>query len=148
MPSEHRCKHCRREFDTARGLTNHEPQCRRRLPRVYRLALPFARRRIQQLAFDLRTHEGKLFEYVLLRYYVDRLEFWAASLALLGRVYLMFPWDAWTGMNLLGAGVMAFTAADPFFLVLALVTMVSRHELIRDYRRHVVDRVDKIARRE
>jgi hypothetical protein len=143
-----RCKYCRREFETTRGVTNHEPQCSKRLPRIYRIALPFARRRIQQLDFDLRTHEGKVFEYAVLRYYVDNLECWSAFVALLGRVYLMFPWDDWTGVALVGAGAMSFTPADPFFLVLACAAIVSRRELIRDYRRHVVDRLDKIARRE
>lgn len=148
MADDLRCKHCKRDFDSPRGLATHEPQCGKRLPFVYRLARPFARRKIQELAFDLRTHEGKVFEYAVLRFHVDRLELWSAVLALVGRLYLMFPWAEWTGFALVGSGSVEPTAADPFFLILAVVAILSRRDLIRDYKRHVVDRLDKIARRD
>jgi hypothetical protein len=147
MATERQCKHCKREFNDSRGLANHEPQCRKRLPVTYRLARPFARRRIQELAFDLRTHEGKVFEYAVLRFYVDRLELWLAALALVGRLYLMFPWAEWTGLALVGSGSLAATPADVFFFLIAIETIFSRRNLMRDYKRHVVDRLDKIAKR-
>jgi hypothetical protein len=147
MSNELRCTHCKREFDSPRGLGMHEPQCGKRLPFIYRIARPFARRRIQELALDLRTHEGKVFEYAVLRFHVDRLEFWSAVLALMGRLYLMFPWTEWTGLTLLGSGSVEATRADAFFLALAVAAILSRRDLIRDYKRHVVDRLDKIARR-
>lgn len=145
MTDELRCTHCKREFDSPRGLRNHEQQCSKRLPVVYRLARPFARRKIQALNFDLRTHEGKVFEYAVLRFHVDRLEFWLALLALVGRLYLMFPWAEWTGVELVGSGSVEASVSDAFFLVLAAAALLSRRELIGDYKRHVVDRLGKIA---
>jgi hypothetical protein len=147
MTNDLRCKHCKREFDNPRGLGNHEPQCGKRLPLVYRIARPFARRKIQELAFDLRTHEGRVFEYAVLRFYVDRLEFWGAVLVLAGRFYLMFPWAEWTGLALIGSGTAEPVTSDVFLVMLAVAAILSRRDLIRDYKRQVVDRLDKIAKR-
>jgi hypothetical protein len=93
------------------------------------------------------THEGRVFEYAILRFHVDRMELWGAVLALVGRLYLMFPWGEWAGARLVGSGSVAPTEADAFFLALAVAAILSRRDLIRDYKRHVVDRLDKIAKR-
>jgi hypothetical protein len=53
----------------------------------------------------------------------------------------------WTGLALVGSGSVEATAADPFFIVLAVAAILSRRDLIRDYKRHVVDRLDKISQR-
>jgi hypothetical protein len=147
MAEQQKCKHCKRDFDSAQGLKMHEPQCDKRLPIVYRIAAPLARSKIQDLAFDRRTHEGRVFEYAVLRFYVDRLELWGAALVLVGRTYLMFPWSEWTGLSLVGAGAIEPSPSDIALLFLMVSTILSRRELIQDYKQHVVDRLEKISKR-
>jgi hypothetical protein len=147
MTDELRCKHCKREFRNPQGVAKHEPQCRKRLPWVYRVAHFFARRKIEDLAFDRRTHEGRIYEYAVLRFHVDRMEFWWALLVLVGRLYLALPLAEWTGFALIGSGSIELHPLDLLLLPYTGYELFSRRDLIRDYKRHVVDRVDKIAKR-
>lgn len=138
------CKHCGGEFS---NVGSHQAQCGERLPWVYRRAMPFARRRIKQLGFDQRTHEGRIFRYAVLRYYVDVLELLFALAVVVGRIYLWAPGyvpvdDAWPL-----AGTVKLTGWDVLVFGWSILAVCSRVSLIRDYHRHVVTRLDKVAAR-
>lgn|GEM_PF-1442346 len=138
------CKHCGGEFSS---LGSHQSQCGQRLPWVYRRAMPFARRRIKQLGFDQRTHEGRIFRYAVLRYYVDLFEASVAFLWLLGRAYFVLPVDEWFGVSWPFAGESTLNWSDGVLFLWSVWMTWSKVPLLLDYHRHVVTRLEKVASR-
>lgn len=138
------CKHCKEEF---KSVAAHERQCAQRLPWVYRRALPLARSRIKGLGFDQRTSEGRIFRYAVLRYYVDSFEFILAVAVIIGRLYLMLPLDEWFEASLPFAGAVKPGWSDAFVFGWSVWTIFSRFNLLKDYRRNVVTRLEKISAR-
>ena len=139
-----RCKHCKGEF---KSVAAHERQCAQRLPWVYRRALPFARSRIKRLGFDQRTSEGRVFRYAVLRYYVDSFELVLAIVVIVGRLYLMLPLEAWFEATLPFAGAVKASWSDTLLFLWSVWTIFSRFNLLKDYRRNVVGRLEKISAR-
>lgn len=143
--SENSCQHCNTPFTSAIGARQHERQCVKRLPMLYRLAYPFARRRMHDYCFDRRTNEAKIYEYAILRFYVDRFEFWLAILLLLGRFYLAFPWSQWLGQSLPYSGMLPPGWLDMLIVGHSLYTIGTRRQLIRDYKQQVMHRIERIG---
>jgi hypothetical protein len=123
-----------------------ERRCTKRLPLVYRIAYPFARRQIEEHGFDRRKNESRIYEYAILRYYVDRIELMLAAVFLVGRIYLTLPLSRWTGLDLPLAGVSPLGWSDSAVILIAALTIITRRQLLTDYRRNVVQRIKKISR--
>lgn len=143
--SEQSCQHCKKTFTSAQGVRQHERQCVKRLPTLYRLANLFARRKMGGYSFDRRTNEAKIFEYAILRFYVDRFEFWLAVLVLLSRCYFAFPWAEWLKQPLHYSGVVPPGWLDLAVLGYSVYTIVTRRQLINDYKLHVMRRIERIG---
>jgi len=110
------------------------------MPFVYRISQPLARKSIRKMGFDRRRRESRIYEYAIHRYYMDILEMVFAFLVIIARLYLAFDF------NQPFSGSMPLQGGDVFIFLLTTITIAKNWQLLRDYRKNVVIRIEAISK--
>ena len=112
-----------------------------KMPFVYRITAPLAKRKIKKLGFDRRKRESKIYEFAIQRYYMDILEILIAALVIVARLYLAFDLD------LPFSGSMPLVGSDSLLFIISISTILKNWTLLGDYRKNVVTRIETTSRK-
>ena len=112
-----------------------------KMPLVFRITQPFARMRMRLLGMDRRKRETKIYEYAIHRYYMDVIELIIALAVIIGRVYLAFD------IGQPYSGTIPLNESDALVFGLTISTFLKNYDLIVDYRKNVIKRIETAARK-
>ncbi len=111
-----------------------------KMPFVFRITQPFAKMRMRLLGMDRRKRETKIYEYAIHRYYMDVIELIMAFLIILGRIYLAFD------IGQPYSGTIPLNESDALVFALTISTFLKNYDLIVDYRKNVIKRIETAAK--
>jgi hypothetical protein len=118
-----------------------EEEYEEKMPFVFRLSAPFATMKIKSLGFDRRKRESKIYEYAIHRYYMDFIEVALALSIIISRIYLAFDF----GQPL--SGSVPLNGSDVFIFILTVSTLSKNIQLMNDYKKNVIERIETISKK-
>jgi len=111
------------------------------MPFIFRLTAPLAKMKMKSLGFDRRKRESKIYEYAIHRYYMDFIEVFVAVSIIVVRIYLAIDF------NQPYSGSVPLNGSDIFVFILTISTLMKNLDLIKDYKKNVIQRIEVAAKK-
>jgi hypothetical protein len=111
------------------------------MPFIFRITSPLAKMKMKALGFDRRKRESKIYEYAIHRYYMDFIEVFMAASIIVIRIYLAYDFSQPF------SGTVPLNGSDIFVFILTISTLIKNIDLIKDYKKNVIQRIEVAAKK-